>query len=98
MDPQYRRYGRWLKRAAWILAIYLFAAWLFMGLSPSQSISDPELVISQLRPFMLQAMILVFFIILQFGASVLMPDDGFARIYDSDQLRYNLFTNILTTW
>ena len=68
MDPQYRRYGRWLKRAAWILAIYLFAAWLFMGLSPSQSISDPELVISQLRPFMLQAMILVFFIIIQFGA------------------------------
>ena len=57
-----------MKRAAWILAIYLFAAWLFMGLSPSQSISDPELVISQLRPFMLQAMILVFFIILQFGA------------------------------
>jgi cell division protease FtsH len=68
MDPQYRRYLRWLKRAGWILAIYLFAAWLFMGLSPSQSISDPELVIGQLRPFMLQAMILVFFIILQFGA------------------------------
>src|SRR3990172_3206709 len=65
---QYRRYGRWLKRAAWILVIYLFAAWLFMGLSPAQSVSDPELVISQLRPFMLQAMILVFFIILQFGA------------------------------
>jgi cell division protease FtsH len=65
---QYRRQGRWLKRAAWILAIYIFAAWLFMGLSPSQSVSDPQLVISQLRPFMLQAMILVFFIILQFGA------------------------------
>jgi cell division protease FtsH len=68
MDPQYRRYGRWLKRAAWILAIYVFAAWLFMGLSPAQSVSDPELVMSQLRPFMLQAMILVFFIIIQFGA------------------------------
>ncbi|HET9250193.1 MAG TPA: AAA family ATPase [Actinomycetota bacterium] len=68
MDPQYRRYGRWLKRAAWILAIYVFAAWLFMGLSPGQSLSDPQLVMSQLRPFMLQAMILVFFIILQFGA------------------------------
>jgi len=65
---QYRRYGRWLKRTAWVLAIYMFAAWLFMGLSPSQSLSDPELVMSQLRPFMLQAMILVFFIILQFGA------------------------------
>jgi cell division protease FtsH len=65
---QYRRYGRWLKRAAWVLAIYLFAAWLFMGLSPSQSISNPSLVVTQLRPFMLQALILVFFIILQFGA------------------------------
>ena len=26
----YRRYGRWLKRAAWVLAIYVFFAWLFM--------------------------------------------------------------------
>jgi cell division protease FtsH len=68
VDPQYRRYGRWLKRAAWILAIYLFAAWLFMGLSPAQSLGNPDLVMTQLRPFMLQAMILVFFIILQFGA------------------------------
>lgn len=65
---QYRRYGRWLKRAAWIVAIYVFAAWLFMGLSPTQSMSNPELVMSQLRPFMLQASILVMFIILQFGA------------------------------
>ena len=65
---QYRRYGRWLKRAAWVLVIYLFAAWLFMGLSPSQSLANPSLVMTQLRPFMLQALILVFFIILQFGA------------------------------
>src|SRR5215216_6461656 len=65
---QYRRYGRWLKRAAWVLAIYLFAAWLFMGLSPSQSLSQPSLVMVQLRPVMLQALILVFFILLQFLA------------------------------
>jgi cell division protease FtsH len=65
---QYRRYGRWLKRAAWVFVIYLFAAWLFMGLSPSQSLAHPSLVMTQLRPFMLQALILVFFIILQFGA------------------------------
>ena len=65
---QYRRYGRWLKRAAWVLAIYLFAAWLFMGLSPSQSLSQPSLVMVQLRPVMLQALILVFFILLQFVA------------------------------
>ncbi len=68
MNQQYRRYGRWLKRAAWILVIYMFAAWLFMGLSPTQSLGNPDLVMSQLRPFMLQAMILVFFIIIQFGA------------------------------
>jgi hypothetical protein len=37
-------------------------------------------------------------IIIQFGASVLLPDEGFTRIYDSDELRYNIFTNILTTW
>jgi cell division protease FtsH len=65
---QYRRYGRWLKRAAWVLAIYLFAAWLFMGLSPSQSLAQPSLVMTQLRPVMLQALILVFFILLQFVA------------------------------
>jgi cell division protease FtsH len=65
---QYRRYGRWLKRAAWVLVIYMFAAWLFMGLSPAQSLSDPQAVIGQLRPFMLQALILVFFILIQFIA------------------------------
>ena len=65
---QYRRYGRWLKRAAWVLAIYLFATWLFMGLSPSESLANPQLVMDQLRPVMLQAMILISFIILQFGA------------------------------
>ena len=65
---EYRRYGRWLKRAAWVLALYVFAAWLFMGLPPGESLSNPSLVVSQLRPFMLQALILVFFIILQFGA------------------------------
>ena len=55
---QYRRYGRWLKRAAWVLVIYLFAAWLFMGLSPSQSLSDPSIVMTQLRAVMLQALFL----------------------------------------
>lgn len=37
-------------------------------------------------------------IIIQFGGGVLFPDEGFARIYDSDDIRYNVFTNILTTW
>ena len=47
---------------------------------------------TQYRPFLTNN------VILQFGASALLPDDGFARIYDSDDIRYNVFTNILTTW
>ena len=37
-------------------------------------------------------------VIVQLGGSVLFPDDGFARIYDSNDLRYNVFTQIITTW
>ncbi|MCB9876734.1 MAG: hypothetical protein H6835_03940 [Planctomycetes bacterium] len=37
-------------------------------------------------------------VILQLGGGVLLPDDGFARIYDSNDIRYNVFTQIITTW
>lgn len=37
-------------------------------------------------------------VIVQLGGSVLFPDDGFARIYDSNDMRYNVFVNVLTTW
>lgn len=47
---------------------------------------------TQYRPFLTNN------IILQFGASALFPDDGFARIYDSDDVRYNAFTQLITTW
>lgn len=47
---------------------------------------------TQYRPFLTNN------VILQFGASALFPDDGFARIYDNDDMRYNVFANILTTW
>ncbi|MFY9344762.1 MAG: hypothetical protein WAT39_19880 [Planctomycetota bacterium] len=47
---------------------------------------------TQYRPFLTNN------VILQFGGGVLLPDDGFARIYDSDSPVYNIFTNILTTW
>jgi cell division protease FtsH len=68
MDPQYRRYGRWLKRAAWILAIYMAIAFLFLGISPGEAISHPGVTLANARPFALQAIILMSFIILQFGA------------------------------
>jgi hypothetical protein len=47
---------------------------------------------TQYRPFLTNN------VVLQFGASALFPDDGFARIYDSDDVRYAVFTNIITTW
>jgi hypothetical protein len=47
---------------------------------------------TQYRPFLTNN------VILQFGGGVLLPDEGFARIYDSDDVRFNVFTNIITTW
>lgn len=47
---------------------------------------------TQYRPFLTNN------VIVQCGGGVLFPDDGFARIYDSDDLRYNVFVNVLTTW
>jgi hypothetical protein len=58
----------------------------------SQGIGTEVFVGTQYRPFLTNN------VILQFGGSVLMPDDGFARIYDSDNAVFNVFTNILTTW
>lgn len=57
-----------------------------------KSIGTEVFVGTQYRPLLTNN------IVLQFGGSVLFPDDGFARIYDSSDLRYTVFTNILTTW
>jgi cell division protease FtsH len=65
---QYRRYGRWLKRALWILAIYVAISFLFLGISPGQAIGHPGETLANARPFALQAIILMSFIILQFVA------------------------------
>ena len=58
----------------------------------SRSIGTEVFFGTQYRPFLTNN------VILQFGASALFPDDGFARIYDSNDIRYNVFTNIITTW
>jgi hypothetical protein len=47
---------------------------------------------TQYRPFLTNN------VIVQVGGSVLFPDDGFTRIYDSDDMRYNVFLNLITTW
>jgi hypothetical protein len=47
---------------------------------------------TQYRPFLTNNLIV------QAGGGVLQPGDGFARIYDTADLRYNVFVNILTSW
>ena len=58
----------------------------------AKSIGTEVFLGTQYRPFLTNN------VILQFGASALFPDDGFARVYDSNDIVYNVFTNIITTW
>lgn len=58
----------------------------------SKSVGAEIFAGTQYRPFLTNN------VIVQLGGSVFRPDDGFARIYDSDGLRYSFFMNLLTTW
>ncbi|MBI4259841.1 MAG: AAA family ATPase [Actinobacteria bacterium] len=64
----YRRYGRWAKRAAWILTIYLVVAYILIGVSPRDALLNPAENLANYRGFIVQAMVLMSFIILQFTA------------------------------
>ncbi|HEX6230416.1 MAG TPA: AAA family ATPase [Actinomycetota bacterium] len=65
---QYRRYGRWLKRAAIILVVYLGVAYLLIGITPGQAILHPGANLAAFRGFVVQALVLMSFIIMQFVA------------------------------
>ncbi|HEB54383.1 MAG TPA: hypothetical protein ENI87_14110 [bacterium] len=65
---------------------------LLQAANISKSIGTEVFFGTQYRPWLTNN------VILQFGASALFPDDGFARIYETDDVQYNVFTNILTTW
>jgi hypothetical protein len=58
----------------------------------SKSIGTEFFFGTQYRPFLTNNLIV------QAGGGVLQPGDGFARIYDTADLRYNVFVNILTSW
>lgn len=66
--------------------------YLLQAADVDKSVGTEIFIGSQYRPLLNNN------VILQFGASALFPDDGFARIYDADDIRYNVFTNIITTW
>jgi cell division protease FtsH len=67
MQP-YRRYLRWLKRATIILIVYITVAYLLIGITPREAILHPGANLAAFRQFVVQAMVLMSFIILQFVA------------------------------
>ena len=65
---QYRRYGRWLKRIAIVLTIYVVVAYLLIGIPPKDALLHPGQNLAAFRQFVVQALVLMSFIVLQFVA------------------------------
>ncbi len=64
----YRRYGRWLKRAAIVLLIYVAISYLLIGITPREALAHPGANLAAFRQFVVQAIILMSFIVMQFVA------------------------------
>jgi cell division protease FtsH len=67
MDP-YRRYGRWLKRAAIFLILYVAIGYLFIGVSPSQALLHPGDTLDEYRGLVIYLIFIMSFVVLQFVA------------------------------
>ncbi len=65
---QYRRYGRWLKRAAIFLTLYILIGYLFIGVSPSQAILHPGDTLDEYRGLVIYLIFIMSFVVLQFVA------------------------------
>jgi cell division protease FtsH len=65
---RYRRYGRWLKRIAFAITAYIVIAYLLLGISPSQALAHPGANFAAFRMVIVQAIVLMSFIVLQFVA------------------------------
>jgi cell division protease FtsH len=65
---RYRRYGRWLKRIAFAITAYVVIAYLLLGISPSQALAHPGANFAAFRMVIVQAIVLMSFIVLQFVA------------------------------
>lgn len=66
--------------------------YLLQAASIGRTIGTEVFIGTQYRPFLNNHFII------QVGGGVLMPGDGWTRIYDSNDLVFNVFTNIITTW
>ena len=65
---RYRRYLRWLRRATYAIAIYLVVAYLLVGVNPSDALLHPGANLAAFRGVVVQGLVLVGFIIVQFVA------------------------------
>ena len=65
---QYRRYGRWLKRAVVFFVAYIAIAYFFMGVSPREALADPGATLSQYRGLVIYLIFIMSFVVLQFVA------------------------------
>lgn len=65
---QYRRYGRWLKRAAIWLTLYVLVGYLFIGVSPRQALLHPGASLASYRGMVVYLIFIMSAIVLQFVA------------------------------
>jgi cell division protease FtsH len=63
-----RRWGRYLKRAVIVYVLYLVFAFIFLGMSPGEATTDLQGALAGLRQFLLTALMLSFFMIIQISA------------------------------
>ncbi len=65
---QYRRYLRWIKRAAFVLGVYLLVAYLLLGITPDVALTNPGPTLAQYRVLIIQILFAIVFILIQFVA------------------------------
>src|SRR5437879_1917060 len=65
---KYRRYGRWIKRALILLAVYLIVGYLFLGISPKKALLNPGPALSQYRGLLVYMIFISMIIVIQFVA------------------------------
>jgi cell division protease FtsH len=65
---QYRRYLRWIKRAALAVGAYLLVAYLLLGITPDVALTNPGPTLAQYRVLIIQILFAIVFILIQFVA------------------------------
>ncbi|HXF72733.1 MAG TPA: AAA family ATPase [Actinomycetota bacterium] len=65
---QYRRYLRWIKRAAIVVGVYLLVAYLLLGITPRVALTNPGPTLAQYRVLIIQILFAIVFILIQFVA------------------------------